>query len=168
MSLHYHNLHIGEITDAGSVTDALGQIAAQDADLATINWQELRVHAMRRALTAAAQEIGCTCAGSFDNASRYGSKSGDPDQGEILGVLNDGTFLQLGVGIREDGTFFQFWNTGTQECHPADLARWKDCLRRHFHEQQMRVAMQILCGDDIVETRGDDGVLVIVGRKVDV
>ncbi len=168
MSLHYHKLHIGEIADAGSVTGALGQIGAQDADLAAINWQEVRAHAMRQALAAAAQEMGCTCAKSYDNASTYGSKSGDPDQGEVLGVLNNGTFLQLGVGIREDGTFFQFWNTGTQQCHPAELAQWKDCLRRHFHEQQMRAAMQILCVDDIVETRGADGALVIVGRKVDV
>ncbi len=170
MSLHWHNLQLGEMEGARSIHEILEEIAAQDPDLADdlsgVDWVAIRRHVARQALEDAATHFGVTLADTFHNKSGYGEQSGEPPKGECVGVIGNEVFSQLGVSIESDGCLHFFWNTGSAQMSAHSLQAWKAYVQERFAHHQL-ITMGELLGDQTSSEVLPDGTLVVIALKED-
>mgnify|MGYP001582309413 CR=1 FL=1 len=169
MSLFWHNLRIAQLgEESDSISGILSELSNSDPklaqELAAVDWVSLRKYVMGLALKDVSDKFDASLEKRFDNSSVHGSKSGDPPNGECVGVIRSGTFLQIGVSVEDDGHFNLYWNVGGEAHHANELEKWKEAIGDCFSKRLLAAAVE-LCADTTKTQSLPDGTFVVVGTR---
>jgi hypothetical protein len=173
MSQHWNIMRQKTLSSQGeSVNDILKRVTRTNPALARqlqrLNWaiirKEVACRAIARAKTQLEHSTGLLCEirAGYDNSTRYHTGSGEPPNGECVGVLclED---VQLGVAIH--GTqLLVFWNGYSQECHSSVLDSMMQALNEAYRIEAYKAMMQLVGEGVPSEQTTRDGLVVLSAR----